>query len=295
MAPRRIGSPEAGAAPEIPPAVPSSRKASARAKSVCIIYYTSLGCRTSGCDPATAPNSFIIGLKVSSLEVPASTMTSEQFRRLLGRIHAEVPDESARLLKRLRRQQRVPILKVLMQTVLSHQTTSSQTRRAIDRLWVRYHTLGRVAEASPAEIEHLIYNVGLGQIKARRLISIAVEIRDRWGSERRLARYLRSAPLEEARRALMDLPGVGPKTAAVVLLFRFNRPTFPVDTNILRVARELGWVRKDADPEDVRNLVERTLPPDPAFLLKAHAYLIALGRATQRGRRRELLDRLRLT
>jgi len=101
--------------------------------------------------------------------------------------------------------------------------------------------------------------------------------------------------LEEARQALMNLPGVGPKTAAVVLLFRFNRPTFPVDTNILRVARELGWVRKDADPEDVRNLVERTLPPDPAFLLKAHAYLIALGRATQRGRRRELLDRLRLT
>src|SRR2546428_6432928 len=216
MAPRRIGSPEAGAAAEIPRAVPSSSKASARAKSVCIISYTSLGCRTS----------FIIGLKVSSLEVPASTMTSEQFRRLLGRIHAEVPDESARLLKRLRRQQRVPILKVLIQTVLSHQTTSSQTRRAIDRLWVRYHTLGRVAEASPAEIEHLIYNVGLGQIKARRLISIAVEIRDRWGSERRLARYLRSAPLEEARRARLGPPGGGPQTAAGGPLFRVYPPPF---------------------------------------------------------------------
>ena len=222
-------------------------------------------------------------------------MTSEQFRRLLGRIHAEVPDESARLLERLRRQRRAPLLKVLMQTILSHQTTSTQTRRAIDRLWARYHTLERVADARPAEIKRLVDNVGLGQIKARRLVAMAVDIRGRWGGEQRLARYLRSAPLEEARRVLMDLPGVGPKTAAVVLLFRFNRPTFPVDTNILRVARELGWVRKDADPEDVRNLVERTLPPDPAFLLKAHAYLIALGRATQRGRRRELLDRLRLT
>src|SRR2546428_10892090 len=249
MAPRRIGSPEAGAAPEIPPAVPSSRKASARAKSVCIIYYTSLGCRTSGCDPATAPNSFIIGLKVSSLEVPASTMTSEQFRRLLGRIHAEVPDESARLLKRLRRQQRVPILKVLMQTVLSHQTTSSQTRRAIDRLWVRYHTLGRVAEASPAEIEHLIYNVGLGQIKARRLISIAVQSRDRWGSELRLPRYLRAAPVEEARRALMDLPGGGPQTAAGGPLFRVYPPPFSVGSNILRVGPEVGWVRQRAGAE----------------------------------------------
>src|SRR3989454_6171945 len=222
-------------------------------------------------------------------------MTSEQFRRLLGRIHAEVPDESARLLTRLHRQQRVPLLKVLMQTILSHQTTSAQTRRAIDRSAARYRTLERVADARPAEIKRLGDNVGLGQIKAGRLVAMAVNIRGRWGSEQRLARYLRSAPLEEARRALMDLPGVGPKTAAVVLLFRFHRPTFPVDTNILRVARELGWVRRNADPEDVRNLVERTLPRDPALLLKAHAYLIALGRVTQRGRRRDLLDRLRLT
>src|SRR5207245_10063372 len=102
-------------------------------------------------------------------------------------------------------------------------------------------------------------------------------------------------PLGEARRAVGELPGVGLKSAAVVLLLRFDRPTFPVDTHILRVARELGWVRRNADPEDVRNLVERTLPRDPALLLKAHAYLIALGRATQRGRRRDLLDRLRLT
>ncbi len=91
----------------------------------------------------------------------------------------------------------------------------------------------------------------------------------------------------------MDLPGVGPKTAAVVLLFRFNRPTFPVDTNILRVARKLGWIREGAGPEDVRAVVERTLPKDPALLLKTHAYLIALGRVTQRGRREDLIARLR--
>ncbi|TMJ04672.1 MAG: hypothetical protein E6G99_10230 [Bacillati bacterium ANGP1] len=220
--------------------------------------------------------------------------TPQQFMRLLNRIRAELPDESVHLLARLRRQQRAPVLKVVMQTVLSHQTTSRQTRRAIDRLWTRYHTLRRLAEARPAEIKRLIDNVGLGQIKARRLVSIAIDIWDRWGSERRLARYLRSAPLEDARRALLELPGVGPKTAAVVLLFRFNRPTFPVDTNILRVARELGWVRGHADPEEVRHLVERTLGSDPAVLLRAHAYLIALGRATQRGRRRDLLDRLRV-
>ena len=181
-----------------------------------------------------------------------------------------------------------------MQTVLSHQTTGRQTRVAIRRLWGRYHTLERVAAADPAELAHLIDNVGLGRIKSRQLVAMAVETKVQWGSAQRLARYLRSAPLEDARRALLELPGVGPKTAAVVLLFRFNRPTFPVDTNILRVARELGWVRRSADPEEVRHLVERTLGSDPAVLLRAHAYLIALGRATQRGRRPDLIDRLRV-
>ncbi len=182
-----------------------------------------------------------------------------------------------------------------MQTILSHQTTSRQTRLAIERLWARHNTLVRLANASPAAIERLIANVGLGQIKAKRLVLVAQDIRERWGSARRLARYLGSAPIEDARRALLELPGVGPKTAAVVLLFRFNRPTFPVDTNILRVARELGWVRKGAGPEEVRDFVERRLRNDAALHLKAHAYLIALGRATQRGRRWDILDKLRDT
>lgn len=221
----------------------------------------------------------------------ASHPDPQQFRLLLTRIHDEIPD-AQRLLARLRRRRRDPVLKILMQTILSHQTTSRQTRVAIQRLWARYRTLERMADATPAQIAHLIDNVGLGRIKARRLVAMAADIRARWGSERRLARYLRSAPLENARQVLLELAGVGPKTAAVVLLFRFNRPTFPVDTNILRVARELGWVRGRADPEDVRHLVERTLGSDPAVLLRAHAYLIALGRATQRGRRRDLIERL---
>ncbi|HVH31799.1 MAG TPA: hypothetical protein VNA31_09085 [bacterium] len=219
-------------------------------------------------------------------------MTRKDFVDLLSWIHAEVPDAS-RSLTRLRRQRQAPFLKVLLGTILSHQTTSRQTRLATERLWGSYNTLERLAEAEPAHIARLIRNVGLGGLKARRLGAIAAKITKRWTSAARLAGYVRSAPLEDARRALLELPGVGPKTAAVVLLFRFHRPTFPVDTNILRVARGLGWVGKRGDPEEVRAVVERILPRDPALLLKAHAYLIALGRATQRGRRQDLIDRLR--
>ncbi len=219
-------------------------------------------------------------------------MTRKEFVDLLSWIHTEVPD-AARVLTRLRRQRQAPFLKVLLGAILSHQTTNRQTRLATRRLWGSYHTLERLAEAEPGQIARLIRNVGLGSIKARRVVAIAAQIGERWTSATRLAHYVRSAPLEDARRALLELPGVGPKTAAVVLLFRFHRPTFPVDTNILRVARGLGWVGKGADPEDVRAVVERILPRDPALLLKAHAYLIALGRVTQRGRRQDLIDRLR--
>jgi len=220
-------------------------------------------------------------------------MNAKEFFDLLSWIHAEVPD-AAHVLARLRRQRQAPFLKVLLGAILSHQTTSRQTGLARERLWGSYHTLERLAEADPARIARLIRNVGLGGIKARRVVAIAAQIGERWTSATRLARYVRSAPLEDARRALLELPGVGPKTAAVVLLFRFNRPTFPVDTNILRVARGLGWVGKGGDPEDVRAVVERILPRDPALLLKTHAYLIALGRVTQRGRRQDLIDRLRV-
>ncbi len=219
-------------------------------------------------------------------------MPRQDLLALLQWISREIPGAPS-LLTRLRRRRRDPVLKVLMQAILSHQTTSRQTRRAIDQVWARYNTLDRLMCARSVKIEPLIRNVGLGHVKARYLSAIAADIKERWGSEQRFARYLRSAPLEDARQALQELPGVGPKTAAVVLLFRFSRPTFPVDTNILRVARELGWVRRDADPEDVRAFVERRLPEDPALLLMAHASLIALGRVTQRGRRRDLIQRLR--
>src|SRR2546430_15910650 len=108
--------------------------------------------------------------------------TPQQFMRLLNRIRAELPDESVHLLARLRRQQRAPVLKVVMQTVLSHQTTSRQTRRAIDRLWTRYHTLRRLAEARPAEIKRLIDNLRLGLIKDRCLGLDEIAFLDWWGS-----------------------------------------------------------------------------------------------------------------
>ena len=219
-------------------------------------------------------------------------MTRQRFLRLLERIERELPQACRRQLRRLERRRRTPFLKVLVGGILSHQTTARQEHVAMQRLWTRYDSMAQIARAHPRQIETLIGNVGLGRVKADRIGAIARLIKQQWRREQRLANFLHTAPLAEAQRALLELPGVGQKTAAVVLLFRFNRPMFPVDTNILRVARELGWVRRKADAEDVRAFVERILPPDPRIYKKAHAYLLVVGRATQRGRNRALFKRL---
>jgi endonuclease-3 len=197
---------------------------------------------------------------------------------LLDRIGREVP-EAGRLLRRLRARRPSPLLWVLVHTVLSHQSTGTRTYHASRRVWARYRTLDALGRARPQDLEPLVREVGLGRLKAGRLVVLAQAVRSRWGDLRRLSSVLRSAPLEDAWRALLELPGIGPKSAAVVLLFRYRRPKFPVDTNILRVARELGWARRP-DPEAVRVAVERALGADPEALLRAHAYLLALGRAT---------------
>ena len=103
-------------------------------------------------------------------------MTRKEFTDLLTWIHAEVPDAS-RTLARLRRQRQTPFLRVLLGTILSHQTTSRQTRLATERLWKSYQTVEGLAEAEPAQIARLIRNVGLEGIKARRVVAIRGEDR----------------------------------------------------------------------------------------------------------------------
>ncbi len=213
-----------------------------------------------------------------------SLPTRGELLRLLDWIGREVP-EAHRLLGRLRAHSRSPLLWLLIHTVLSHQTTGGRTDRASRKVFARYRSLGALARARPRDLEPLVREVGLGRLKAARLVALAQVVQTRWKGLRRFSSLMRSAPLQEAWRALLELPGIGPKSAAVVLLFRYRRPKFPVDTNILRVAQALGWVRKP-DPEVVRLAVERALGQDPDALLRAHAYLLALGRATRRSRQR---------
>jgi endonuclease-3 len=88
--------------------------------------------------------------------------------------------------------------------------------------------------------------------------------------------FLKDLPLEEARRWLMKFKGIGPKTAAIVLLFSLGRPAFPVDTHIYRVTGRIGLRLEKMTVEEAHIHLEKILPPETYFA--AHLNLIRLGR-----------------
>src|SRR5204862_8038163 len=131
---------------------------------------------------------------------------------------------------------------VLVSSILSQSTTAANERRGLEclRLQVGAITSDRFAATYDEEIARAIWHAGLARQKAQRIRATAAAIRDKWDG--RVERIL-SLPTERARVELMALPGVGPKTADVVLAMAGGRPTFPVDTHIARIARRWELTR----------------------------------------------------
>ena len=128
----------------------------------------------------------------------------------------------------------------LVLTVLSQNTSDRNSGRAFVQLMRRYEGWDAVAEAPLDELIATIQTGGLAQQKAPRIKRILEAVRER-APDWNLA-FLEEEPLEEARTWLRGLPGVGPKTAACVLLFALGRPALPVDTHVERVAKRLALV-----------------------------------------------------
>ena len=169
---------------------------------------------------------------------------------------------------------------VLISTVLSQSTTAANERRGLADLRTRAGAITpeRLAETSEEVIAQSIWHAGLARQKAPRIRAIAMAIRDRWDGQ--VERIL-ALPTERARAELMALPGVGPKTADVVLAMAGGHPTFPVDTHIARIARRWALDRRK-DYESIRAALERWTPPEKR---KAwHLALIDHGRTLCKAR-----------
>jgi endonuclease-3 len=166
-------------------------------------------------------------------------------------------------------------LSELIQTVLSQNTADVNSDRAYASLMERFGSDWEAVRTAPtSEIADAIRIGGLAEIKAARIKAILEEIESRLG-ELDLT-FLRSIPLDEGRAFLRSLGGVGPKTAACVLLFSCGKPALPVDTHVHRVSQRLGLVSPKATAEQAHALLEAMIPPEEVY--RFHMNLIRHGR-----------------
>lgn len=169
----------------------------------------------------------------------------------------------------------------LVLTILSQNTSDTNSGRAFMRLVQRFPNWRALMEAPISDIEREIAVGGLAKQKAPRIKSSLEAV---WAARGSFdLDFLNEMQLDEAKAWLRELKGVGPKTAACVLMFSFGRPALPVDTHVHRLAQRLGLVPDSATPEKAHDLLESVLPPEIVFPF--HILLIKHGRRLCRAQR----------
>ena len=158
--------------------------------------------------------------------------------------------------------------------ILTQHTTDATAFPAFDKLRETYPTWQEVVDGGPESLAKVIQRVGLANQKSRSIVGCLKEIHARTGGYD--LELLRPMPMLEARDWLMSLPGVGPKTASIVLSFAFGREAIPVDTHIFRVCKRLCLIDAKEDEKKAHDSLLNTVPEDLAY--RFHVALIQHGR-----------------
>ena len=153
---------------------------------------------------------------------------------------------------------------LLVAVVLSAQATDKSVNQATASLFEKYGTPEKMAKLGVAGLERYIKTIGLYRNKAKNVVELSRILVEKHGGE-----------VPATREALEELPGVGRKTANVVLNTAFGQPTVAVDTHIFRVANRTG-LAPGKDPREVEDRLVKFTPPE--FLKNAHHWLILHGR-----------------
>ena len=169
----------------------------------------------------------------------------------------------------------------LVLTILSQNTSDANSGRAFMQLRLRFGSWEELLATSPDEIVAEIETGGLARIKAPRIKAALEAVHERRGNFD--IEFLRDLPLEEAKSWLRELKGVGPKTAACVLMFALGRPALPVDTHVHRVAQRLGLVPAKAGAAEAHDILEAILEAEEIYPF--HISLIKHGRRMCRAQR----------
>jgi endonuclease-3 len=184
-------------------------------------------------------------------------MNPAKRRRIFERLRAANPNPTTELVYR-------SPFELLVAVVLSAQATDKSVNKATESLFKKFNTPEKIAALGVAGLEEQIRTIGLFRTKAKNVIALSKLLIEKHRSE---------VPAD--REALEALPGVGRKTANVVLNTAFGQPTVAVDTHIFRVANRTG-IAPGKDPREVEDRLVKLTPPE--FLQNAHHWLILHGR-----------------
>lgn len=159
---------------------------------------------------------------------------------------------------------------LLAATILSAQCTDVMVNRVTPTLFARYPTPADLADADRAELEEIIHRTGFFRAKAKSLVGMAQAVEDRFAGE-----------VPGTMEDLVTIPGVGRKTASVILGHWFSTPAIAVDTHVLRVSRRLGLTDSD-DPvrveADLKQVWPRQMWADTGLRLIMHGREVCTAR-----------------
>ena len=185
------------------------------------------------------------------------TLTKAVAVEVLDRLAIEYPDAKCALEHR-------DVWQLLVATVLSAQTTDVSVNQVTPDLFAAYPGPAELGSADPADVERYIKRIGMYHQKAKNIVRLSAVIAEDFDGE-----------VPHSRQALESLPGVGRKTANVVLAEGFGEQQIAVDTHVFRVSNRIGLVH-EKDVEHTEQALIRKLPHDR--LTEAHHLLIFHGR-----------------
>lgn len=168
----------------------------------------------------------------------------------------------------------LPPVAELVSTILSQNTNDTNRDRAFEALRARFANWEQVRDADLEEVIDAIRVAGLANQKGPRIQNALRKITEERGQLS--LEFLRDMEVREARHWLMQLKGVGPKTAAIILLFSLDMPAFPVDTHVHRVTGRIGLRPDSMNADNAHEHLANLLPEGSYYA--AHLNLIRLGR-----------------
>ena len=163
----------------------------------------------------------------------------------------------------------------LVETILSQNTNDINRDKAFDNLKEKYGgDWEKVENADYEDLTDTVRVAGLGPTKAERIQKALKIIREEKG--RYTIEFINEMSIEEGKSWLTEIPGIGPKTAAIILCFHFDKPVMPVDTHVHRISKRLGLVPESASRTKSHDILEEKVPDDIKY--EFHRLLIDHGR-----------------